>query len=930
MKITMRTDELDVLRGFLEESWEHLEGIEDRVLELEENQDLDTVNSIFRPVHTIKGTAAFLGLNDIKELCHETETVLDQVRKGKLEVTPELIDILLNAIDTVSQMLRATEDALEAADESGDEVELDIEDVEFEALLKELQIVKEGDGSGDDATSDRGASETQSGDAAGEALESSEDIGGGDEAETTMVSHEVPDVEFPPGMKDQFMEEAQEHLENIEKVLLKMEAGQGDQDDMNELFRSLHTLKGNAGVLLSTIEDEEVRKRHPLVRFQELAHSMEETVQKRRDEAALPSEDELDGLLKNVDVLREILEVFSTGSGAIASREQAPSGEEASSDTVEAKGGEALEIPDRLDQLNEAELEALVNTLHQAIEAARKGVDEILVPEKRATALSKVGRAFTMIMKVAEKLGEKEIAEEAEKSYNIVDFMSQNEEPEDHESILLEGVKDGFKLFDELLLKLKERLHKEAPQEKPTSSVKDAAKKAAPSTGASTSSRKDSPSSVKDTRAGGQKAKPTSKKTREAEGKKQPIKVPQERLDKLMNLVGELVVTKNNFSSLVREVNVEYNLPQLAKRIKEFGDGVSRIVDELQATIMTVRMVPVGQIFSRFPRMVRDLSRKLGKKMRLVVSGEETEMDKTIIESLGDPLVHLIRNSADHGIETAEERKALGKPEEGTIWLRAYNKGQSVIIEIEDDGRGIDPNKIKMKALEKGIITHDDIETMSDKEAIMLIFRPGFSTATTVSEVSGRGVGMDVVKTAIEKIGGAVDLDSKLGQGTRVRLQLPLTLAISKGLEVEARGDRYYIPLDYIVETVKAPKEAVHCHRGKALVMIRDSLLQMNDLGEALMGNGNGGGETAFPDSGHIREGYGQCEGQHDEIPLVVLNLGHKKMAVKVDAFYNESEFVLKPLEGPLKSLSGFAGATVTGEGKILLVLDPPKLFMYN
>ncbi|WP_456434306.1 chemotaxis protein CheA, partial [Thermosulfuriphilus sp.] len=390
---------------------------------------------------------------------------------------------------------------------------------------------------------------------------------------------------------------------------------------------------------------------------------------------------------------------------------------------------------------------------------------------------------------------------------------------------------------------------------------------------------------------------------------KQAIKVPQERLDKLMNLIGELVVMKNNFASLAREVSVDYDIPALAQKIKEFGEGVSRIVDELQATIMSVRMVPVGQIFSRFPRMVRDLSRKLSKKIRLEISGEETELDKTIIEALGDPMVHLIRNAADHGLETPEERKKVGKPEEGTIWLKAYNKGQSVIIEIEDDGRGIDPNRIRAKALEKGLISPEDIERLNDKQIINLIFQPGFSTADKVSEVSGRGVGMDVVRTAIEKIGGSVELESHLGQGTKVILKLPLTLAISKGLEVESAGERYYIPIDYVVETVKAPREAIHWHRGQALVLIRGYLLPLFDLGELL-----GAPKAVFP------------EEDNGEIPLVVLNLGAKRLALKVDRFYNESEFVLKPLAGLLEGLPGFSGATVTGEGRILLVLDPPKL----
>ncbi len=878
MLVILRSDEIDVLKGFIEEAWEHLDGIEDKILELEENQDLDTVNAIFRPVHTIKGTAAFLGFNNIKELCHETETVLDFIRKGRLKVTSDIIDLLLQSVDTVSQMLKAAEEALEETSIEGDEVTLEVKDISFEHLVKELQEVRSPSEDKTDKVSTTSSSVE------------GRDSGAASEKEFVWKptqSLDLKEIFFPSGMKEQFLEEAEEHLQNIEDLLLKFEKNEGEIEDLHELFRSLHTLKGNAGVLLSTLENENVIFSHPLTPFKEIAHQAEGLIQLCRDQQKPPSSKEIDFLLKVVDILKELLEdisqdvqpkeiIIGGSNQEISSQTQDTS---ISSEGISKKQDSG--VPD-------VRVAVLINTLSQALEAIRKGLDEILIKEKRSTALAKVARSFEIIIKVAEDLGEQEAKEEAEKSLNIVDFLSNNEEPEDHESLLLEGIKEGLDIFDKLLNKLK-ATSKEAPVQKTepkdhkTEKVTQAQKTAL--------------------------AQTKSKEPKKDSRNKQVIKVPQERLDKLMNLVGELIVSKNNFAILARELSVEYNLPGIAKKVKEFGAGVSRIVDELQATIMSIRMLPVSQVFSRFPRMVRDLSRKLSKKVKLSISGEETELDKTIIEVLGDPLVHLIRNAMDHGLEAPEERTKVGKPEEGTIWLRAYNKGQNVIIEIEDDGRGIDPNKIRAKALERGLISESELERLSDREVINLIFQPGFSTAEQVSEVSGRGVGMDVVRTAIEKIGGSVELESTLGMGTKVTLKLPLTLAISKGLEVEAAGERYYIPLDYVVETVKAPKEAVHWHRGRALVVIRDSLLPMRDLAEAL-------GERSFNTN----------ENDKDEMSLVVLNLGNYKLALKVDRFYNESEFVLKPLIGPLENLSGFSGATVTGEGKILLVLDPPKL----
>ncbi len=879
MEVRIRKEELDVLKGFLEEAWEHLEGIEDKILELEENSDLETVNAIFRPVHTIKGTSAFLGLNNIKELCHETETVLDFIRKGKLKPESELIDLLLQAVDLISQMLQATEEALETAEEQGDEILLQIEDVPFEDLVKELQKVRE-------KAPERVESEQE--------LSAAEEVSPPEKKDSGSLGayHWAPaegidfsNLTFPPGLKEQFIDEAEEHLQKIEDVLLKFEQGEAQTDDLNELFRALHTLKGNAGVLLSTIESEELRQAHPLTPFKDVAHLAENLIQKRRDQGELLAPEEIDFLLQVVDKLKSLLEAIAQGEPGEPIALTPPQKKEKEEVPTEEKSS-AFIAP-----AFETKLEVLVNTLAQALEAAEAGLKEIPVKEKRQTALAKVFRALEMMMKVAEELGHQQAREEAEKALNIVDFLSNNEEPEDHEALLLEGVRDELKIFNEILESLKERLAQKESRKPETQEKKVATKEAA------------------------QKA---AKEPKKAEKKsdsrsKQVIKVPQERLDKLMNLVGELVVAKNNFALLAREVSTEYNLPGLAKKIKEFGAGVSRIVDELQATIMSIRMVPVAQVFSRFPRMVRDLARKLNKKVKLVITGEETELDKTIIEALSDPMVHLVRNAMDHGIEPPEERKKLGKPEEGTIWLRAYNKGQGVIIEIEDDGRGIDPQKVRVKAMERGLITEEDIEKMDDQQIINLIFQPGFSTADKVSEISGRGVGMDVVRTAIEQIGGSVELESTLGHGTKVILRLPLTLAISKGLEVEVADERYYIPLDYVVETVKAPKEAVHWHRGRALVIIRDTLLPMMDLAEAL-------GENRRNSEEYTEE----------EIPLVVLHLGNRKVALKVDRFYNESEFVLKPLVGPLEGLPGFSGATVTGEGKVRLVLDPPKLISYQ
>ncbi|WP_456434227.1 Hpt domain-containing protein, partial [Thermosulfuriphilus sp.] len=404
MEIRIRADELEVLKGFLEEAWEHLDGIEDKILELEERQDPETVNAIFRPVHTIKGTAAFLGLNNIKELCHKTETLLDRIRKQELTITPETIDLLLNATDLISQMLQATEEALEGLREEGEEIVLQVRDVDYQEILGALEAAQRG-----------------------RPPKKAEDL-------TQASEEEAPppktpgSLELAPGLKDQFLEEAEEHLANIEGILLRLEKKEASLEELNELFRSLHTLKGNAGVLLSTIDDPTLAQSHPLNTFKDKAHRAEELVERCRDEERLPSEEEIEELLKTVDLLRSFLEGLEEGLRDPAPLSQAPE--------PEIKEAE----------IDSSRTEVLLNALSQAMEAAKVGLEEIKDRERRQTALAKVGRAFEMIIKIAQKIGKPEVKEEAEKSYNIIDFMANNEEPEEHEEILIEGIKEGFRL----------------------------------------------------------------------------------------------------------------------------------------------------------------------------------------------------------------------------------------------------------------------------------------------------------------------------------------------------------------------------------------------------------------------------------------------------------------------------------------------------
>ncbi len=323
----------------------------------------------------------------------------------------------------------------------------------------------------------------------------------------------------------------------------------------------------------------------------------------------------------------------------------------------------------------------------------------------------------------------------------------------------------------------------------------------------------------------------------EAHKSSSTIRVDHERLDHLMNLIGELIINRNRYTLIARSLEGNedsINVAEVAQSLSETTYAMARISDDLQDTIMKVRMVPVSSVFSRFPRLVRDLSRKSGKEVDLIMEGEETELDKSVVEVIGDPLVHLIRNSVDHGIEPEDQRIAAGKPPKGRVTLRAFHKGNSVAIEIEDDGKGIDPVKMREVAIKKGIITPEEAAQMDDREAIELIFAPGFSSAEKITDISGRGVGMDVVRTNIKNLKGSVSTFSEIGKGTRFTLSLPLTLAIIDALMVNVSGQMYAIPLDAVSETTKIETERLTDVKGRKAVTLRGEVLGIVELSEML------------------------------------------------------------------------------------------------
>jgi len=384
------------------------------------------------------------------------------------------------------------------------------------------------------------------------------------------------------------------------------------------------------------------------------------------------------------------------------------------------------------------------------------------------------------------------------------------------------------------------------------------------------------------------------------------LRVDQAKVDTLMNLIGELIVSKNSLPFLAKRAEEVHGSREMSREIKDQYAVIDRLSQEMQAAIMQVRMLPISDVFDRFPRLVRDLSRKLAKDIDLVIEGGDTAADKNIIEALNDPLLHIVRNSLDHGVEPPDERVDAGKRPRATITLKAWQDAENVVIEVNDDGRGIDPKKIAASAVKKGVISQAEADRLSEQEAINLIFRPGFSTAAQVSDLSGRGVGMDVVRNAVEKLGGRVSVSSRVGEGSSTRLMLPLSMVVTRIMIIEAASGLYGVPMDLIVETVRVEVQHIHKIQQAEAFILRDRLIPLARLADALR-------EPARPL-------------KHDAEAVLVCRINGQTVGVVIDDFRGGMDVIVKPFEGIVAGARGFSGTTLLGDGRVLLILDLKEL----
>ncbi|MGT0090369.1 chemotaxis histidine kinase/response regulator CheAY2 [Helicobacter pylori] len=650
---------------------------------------------------------------------------------------------------------------------------------------------------------------------------------------------------------EDFLIEAFEMNEQLDQDLVELEHNPEDLDLLNRIFRVAHTIKGSSSFLNLNI-------------LTHLTHNMEDVLNRARKGEIKITPDIMDVVLRSIDLMKTLLvTIRDTGS--------------------DTNNGKENEIEEAVKQL-----QAITS---QNLEGAKEGTKE--APKKEN-------------QEEAKKENIKENQENKAKAPAAKNPTSDNplaDEPDlDYTNMSAEEVEAEIeRLLNKRQEADKERRAQKKQEAKPKQEVAPQTEISKTETPKTETPKTETPKAPKtETKT---KAKADTEENKAPSiGVEQTVRVDVRRLDHLMNLIGELVLGKNRLIRIYGDVEERYDGEKFLEELNQVVSSISAVTTDLQLAVMKTRMQPVGKVFNKFPRMVRDLSRELGKSIELIIEGEETELDKSIVEEIGDPLIHIIRNSCDHGIEPLEERRRLNKPETGKVQLSAYNEGNHIVIKISDDGKGLDPVMLKEKAVEKGVISERDAEGMSDREAFNLIFKPGFSTAKVVSNVSGRGVGMDVVKTNIEKLNGIIEIDSEVGVGTTQKLKIPLTLAIIQALLVGVQEEYYAIPLSSVLETVRISQDEIYTVDGKSVLRLRDEVLSLVRLSDIFK-------VDAILES-------------NSDVYVVIIGLADQKIGVIVDYLIGQEEVVIKSLGYYLKNTRGIAGATVRGDGKITLIVD--------
>ncbi|MCI6751485.1 MAG: chemotaxis protein CheA [Selenomonadaceae bacterium] len=668
---------------------------------------------------------------------------------------------------------------------------------------------------------------------------------------------------------DMFLDESHEHLQSLNDGLLSLEDNMEDTSVVNEIFRNAHTLKGMSATM-------------GFNKIAELTHEMEDVLDLIRKEQLKLNEDIIDTLFKCVDSLGQMIDSVGNGEAedvvdvsdlvkklsSISKPDQAAAQAAAPAAAAAAAPAEnkiSIELADVDKDVIKQAQETGMQAIHVRVTLAE-------------TCLLKSARSY-MVMNALDELGD------VIKSVPSAEDLEQEKFDHSFDVIIItaaeeKAVQDAVNSISEI--------------SKVETNVIDLAaeEKAAAATAAAPAPKAAAPAPT------AKKAAPApAKKATAAPAKKvhhsQSVRVDIEKLDTLMNLMGELVINKVR----LEQIGQTHRLADLTETLEQ----MDRVTTDLQNIVMKVRMVPVSSVFNRFPRMVRDIAKELNKEINLTIEGEETELDRTVIDEIGDPIMHLLRNSCDHGVEEPDVRESKGKPRAGEVGLIARHEGNNVVIMVTDDGAGIDAAKIRAKAVEKGMISQEEADKMDDADAVRLVFLPGFSTADHISDISGRGVGMDVVRSKIEALSGHVDVETKIDEGSVFKIKLPLTLAIIQAMLVKVQEEMYAIPLGSIDSTINIQESEIKTVQNKEVIVLRGEIIPIIRMEKMLQ----------VP---HVKDS--------DETFVVVVHTGDAKAGIVVDNLIGQQEIVIKTLGSLFTGLKMFSGATVLGDGRVALILD--------
>lgn len=687
-----------------------------------------------------------------------------------------------------------------------------------------------------------------------------------------------------------FIDESEEHLQTLSDCIMVLEKEPDNKDTINEVFRAAHSLKGMAGTM-------------GFKRMQHLTHDMENVFQEVRSDHIKVTSGMIDLLFKCLDALEGYVDNIKSTSDEgtedneviikelndfIAKAEGAGAEETGKTETSEAK--EAAPESTQEEKAGQEKIE-LTNDEKKAIREAESNGQHIYVMTVhiQKDCLLKAARAF-LVFKAVEDFGQILVYRpssqdiEDEKFEFEFSFFLASEESEDKIVAAAKAVSEIEKV-DAEEIHLDEYVKEAEAQEEQQAKEATAEQKEAPAEAPKAAEKKAPAANAKKQT----NAKPVTGRT---------VRVDIEKLDALMNQVSELIIAKNSLVSISSNESGEYQNQSFHEQI----EYLERITTNLHESVMKVRMVPIESVVNKFPRMIRDLSRKLGKKMELYMTGEDTELDRTVVDQIGDPLQHLLRNSADHGLEDNATRVERGKPEVGSIFLKAFQEGNNVIIEVGDDGNGIDVAAVRDKAVERGVITAEQAENMSQKEIINLLFLPSFSMAKKITDISGRGVGLDVVKSNIEALGGDVEVRTQLGEGTTFIVRLPLTLAIIQALMVEIRDEKYAIALGSISNIESIPVNEIKYVQAQEVIHLRGAVIPLIRLDQVL-------------DMEEKQE-------EPENLTVVIVKKGDSLAGLVVDNLIGQQEIVIKSLGKYINNNKIISGATILGDGEVALILD--------